>query len=201
MKKTAIASAAAAVLLMGCAYKGHVESVSGAAEIMPARQIDADAAIRVDPELSNMSKKVDTGFVCSAHNYTITVGTALTDSVLRTMQGAFKNVTRVDAQTESQGDYYLDFYLDEFNPRLRFNPGFWTATPESNVELSIRVRASRPDGTLVFQTTARGSGSEEDGGGCGDGMKVVEVATQKAMQRLMEDLAQKLINSKVLVED
>lgn len=189
-------------LLQACSYKGHIDSVSAASEIMPSRRIDANAMVRIDPELSNISKKVNTGFVCSAHNFTITPGVAVADSILRTIQGAFTTVTRVDTAQDQDTAYFLDFYLDTFEPRLRFNPGFWSATPESTVELAIRVRAAKPDGSLTFQTTARGQGHHEDSsGGCDGGMPVVEEATREAVQRAMEDLAQKLINSKALVEN
>lgn len=200
MKKMALA-AISVLALSGCAYKGQIESVSGAAEVMPSRRINADAAVRIGPDLSNISKKVNTGFVCSAHNFTITPGPAVAESILRTLEGSFKTVARVDAQQDRPATYFLDFSLDEFAPRLRFNPGFWSATPESTVELSIRVRASSPEGTPAFQTTIRGQGHHEDSsGGCGDGMPVVEEATREAVQRAMEDLAQKLINSRVLTE-
>jgi len=192
---------AALVMLSGCAYNGHIQSVSGAAEVMPSRKIDADAMVRIDPELSNISRRVNTGFVCSAHNYTITPGPAVAESILRTLDTSFNTVIRAEVQQDRSAAYFLDFSLDEFAPRLRFNPGFWSATPESTVELSIRVRASNPDGAPTFQTTVRGLGHHEDGaGGCGEGMRVVEEATREAVQRAMEDLAQKLINSRVLTD-
>lgn len=191
-----------ATLLQACAYTGHVESVSGAAEVMPTRHIDADADVRISPDITEASTKINIGFVCSAHDYSINAGPAIAESILKTMDAAFNNVTRVESQQERENAYFLDFTLDEFSPRLKFNPGFWSATPEGNTELSIRVRAVKPDGTLAIQTTARGQGRYDDGaGGCGDGMPVVEQATRVAIQRAMEDLVQKLINSKVLVED
>lgn len=190
-----------AALLQACAYSGHIQSVSGAAEVMPTRRVDADAAIRVAPELSAISKKVNTGFVCSAHNYTLNMGGALADSIMRTLEGSFKSVVRADSPNENPQAYFLDFSLDEFSPRLRFNPGFWIATPEANTEISIRVRASRPGSGPIFQTTLRGQGHDEGSGGCGEGMPVVEEATREAMQRAMDDLAQKLINSRALTED
>lgn len=191
----------AALVLSGCAYSGHINSVSGAAEVMPSRRVDADAAVRIGPDLANISKKVNTGFVCSAHSFTITPGPAVAESILRTLEGSFKTVTRVESQSDHPATYFLDFSLDEFAPRLRFNPGFWVATPESTVEISIRVRASSLDGSPAFQTTIRGQGHHEDGsGGCGDGMAIVEEATREAVQRAMEDLAQKLINSRSLTE-
>lgn len=199
--KKLFTTVAALALLSGCAYNGHIQSVSGAAEVMPSRKINADAMIRIDPELSNISRRVNTGFVCSAHNYTITPGSAVAESILRTLENSFNTVIRAEAQQDHSSAYFLDFSLDEFAPRLRFNPGFWSATPESTVELSIRVRASKPDGTPTFQTTVRGLGHHEDSsGGCGDGMRVVEEATREAVQRAMEDLAQKLINSRALTD-
>lgn len=196
-----IVAAVAVLALSGCAYKGHIESVSGAAEVMPSRKINSDAMVRIDPALSNMSKKVNTGFVCSAHNFTIAPGAAVADSIMRTLEGSFNSVSKVDNQQDRANTYFLDFSLDEFSPRLRFNPGFWSATPESTVELSIRVRASSLNGAPSFQTTVRGQGHHEDGsGGCGDGMPIVEEATREAVQRAMEDLAQKLINSRALTD-
>uniref|UniRef100_UPI00334111DC hypothetical protein n=1 Tax=Castellaniella defragrans TaxID=75697 RepID=UPI00334111DC len=202
MRLRIVAIALLTVLLQACAFKGHIESVSGADEIMPTRHINADAIVRIDPELSNLVKKVDNGFVCGAHNYTIILGPAVAESILRTLEPAFRSVTRVETQQERTNAYFLDFKLDGFSPRLKFNPGFWVATPESTTEISIRVKAFRPDGTPVMQTTARGLGNYEDGaGGCDAGMRVVEGATREAVRRAMEDLAQKLINSKALVED
>lgn len=201
MKLKMVAALLSTALLQACAYKGHIESVSGAAEVMPSRQLDANAEVRFEPELLNVSQRVNTGFICGAHNYTITPGVAIADSVMRTLDGAFKQVVRVDNQQSTPGAYFLDFSLDDFSPRLRFNPGFWMATPESNVDLSIRVRAWKESGELAFQTTARGQGRYEDGsGGCGDGMPVVEQATRQAVQRAMEDLVQKLINSRALTD-
>ena len=202
MRLRILGIAALTILLQACAYKGQIQSVSGTAEVMPTRRINADAAVRIDPELAEMSKKVNVGFVCGAHNYTITPGTAVSESIMRTLESAFRSVSRVETREERPGTYFLDFKLDEFAPRLKFNPGFWMATPESTSEISIRVSAFRPDGTPAIRTTARGQGNYEDGAGsCDKGMDVVEVATQEAVQRAMEDLAQKLINSKVLVED
>ncbi|WP_454004973.1 hypothetical protein [Alcaligenes sp. Marseille-Q7550] len=201
MKLKVLAAVISAGLLQACAYKGHIDSVSGAAEIMPTRRLEANAEVRFEPELLSVSQRVNTGFICGAHNYTITPGVAIADSIMRTLEGAFKQVVRIDSQQTTSGAYFLDFSLDDFSPRLRFNPGFWMATPEANVDLSIRVRAWKDTGELAFQTTARGQGRHEDGsGGCGDGMPVVEQATRQAVQRAMEDLVQKLINSRALTD-
>ena len=202
MRLKIIGAALLVILLQACAYKGQIQSVSGAAEVMPTRHIDADAAVRIDPELSEISKKVSIGFVCGAHNYTIAPGSAVSESIMRTLDPAFRSISRVETREERPGAYFLDFKLDEFSPRLKFNPGFWMATPESTAEISIRVSAFKPDGTPAIRTTARGQGHHEDGAGsCDKGMDIVEEATREAVQRAMEDLAQKLINSKALIED
>lgn len=195
-------AAVAALVLSGCAYTSHVPSANGAAEIMPARRIDANAYVRVDHELANLNRTVNTGFVCGAHTYTVDAGAAISESILQTMEAAFKSVSRVDSQTEAEeGGYFLDFYLSDFSSRLRFNPGFWTATPEAHTELAIRVRATNPEGKMVIQTTGRGQAMAESSGGCPQGQDPITEATRKAIQRTMEDLAQKLINTKALTED
>lgn len=192
----------AVVMLQGCAYTSHVPTASGAAEIMPSRRIEAPAYVRIDPELTGLSRKASTGFICSAHNYTVNIGASITESILNTVEGAFNAVTRVESQTEARNDgYFLDFYLSDFAPRLRFDQGFWTVTSEANVELSLRVRAFSRQGGLVYQATVRGEGrSDNSSGGCPDGDERLTEASRKAVQRTMEDLVQKTINSRVLVE-
>ncbi|TEA71883.1 hypothetical protein [Allopusillimonas ginsengisoli] len=169
---------------------------------MPNRRIDAPAAVRIDPELSNLTRKVNTGFVCGAHTYTVDLGSGISESILQTMEGAFKQVARVDSQSEVQpGAYFLDFYLSDFAPRLRFLPGFWSATADADTELAIRVRATNPQGKLVLQTTGRGQGNAEETGGCTEGEEPITEATRKALQRTMEDLVQKLVNTRILTDE
>ncbi|QEK93910.1 hypothetical protein E2544_19660 [Achromobacter insolitus] len=121
---------------------------------------------------------------------------------MQTMEGAFTNVIRVDAQSEAKSDgYFLDFYLSDFSPRLRFEPGFWVMNSEASAELSIRAKAYDGAGNLIFQTTARGEArSDNSSGGCPEGDKQLIEAGRKTVQRTMEDLAQKLINSRALTE-
>lgn len=202
MRKPILFALLAIVSLNGCAYRTTVSSASGASEVMPNRRIDAPAYVRVDPELSGLTRKANTGFICSAHTYTIDMGPAVTESILQTLEGAFTHVMRVEAQSEARSDgYFLDFYLSDFSPRLRFEQGFWSANAEGNAELSIRAKAYSGDGSLLFQTTARGEArSDNTSGGCPDGDVRLAEAGKKSLQRTMEDLAQKLINSRVLTE-
>lgn len=193
---------ALALLLQACAYTSSVPSANGAHEVMPNRRIDAPAYVRIDPELSGLRRKVNTGFVCSGHTFHADAGQAAAESILQTMDGAFKSVVRVEAQSEARPDgYFLDFFLADFSPRLRFEQGFWTATAEANTETSIRVRAFNPVGTMVLQTTARGEArASSTAGGCGNAEGPISEASSKSIQRTMEDLVQKMINSRALTE-
>ncbi|MCD0501666.1 hypothetical protein [Bordetella petrii] len=122
---------------------------------------------------------------------------------MQTLEGAFTQVLRVDAQSEAKPDgYFLDFYLSDFSPRLRFDQGFWSVNAEATTELSIRAKAYGGNGSLLFQTTARGEArSDNSSGGCQDGDERLAEAGKKSLQRAMEDLAQKMINSRVLTEN
>jgi len=203
MRISILFASIALVILSGCAYKSNVSSASGASEIMPNRRIQAPAYVRVDPELSGLARKASTGFVCSAHTYTVDIGPAVTESIMQTLEGAFTQVLRVDAQSEARPDgYFLDFYLSDFSPRLRFDQGFWSVNAEATTELSIRAKAYSGDGSLLFQTTARGDArSDNSSGGCPDGDERLAEAGKKSLQRTMEDLAQKMVNSRVLTEN
>lgn len=188
--------------LQGCAYTARVPSANGAAEVMPTRRIASPAYVRVEPELSGLSRNASLGHLCGAHTYKVEMGPAVTESIMQTLEAAFTNVIRVDAQSEAKSDgYFLDFYLSDFSPRLRFDPGFWVMSSEASAELSIRAKAYDGKGDLVFQTTARGEArSDNSSGGCPDGDKRLVEAGRKTVQRAMEDLAQKLINSRALTD-
>ncbi|RIQ16063.1 hypothetical protein D0850_16255 [Bordetella avium] len=202
MRKLVLIASTLLLTLQGCAYTARVPSANGAAEVMPTRRISSPAYIRVEPELAGLNRKASLGYMCGAHTYKVDIGPAVTESIMQTMEGAFTHVVRVDAQSEAKSDgYFLDFYLSDFYPRLRFEPGFWTVSSEGSAELSIRVKAYDGKGDLVFQTTARGEArSDNSSGGCPDGDKQLVEAGRKTIQRVMEDLVQKLINSRVLTE-
>lgn len=202
MSKLLLIASTLVLTLQGCAYTARVPSANGAAEVMPNRRIPSPAYVRVEPELSGLSRNASLGHLCGAHTYKVDIGPAVTESILQTMEGAFTNVVRVDAQSEAKNDgYFLDFYLSDFSPRLRFEPGFWVMSSEASAELSIRAKAYDSAGNLVFQTTARGEArSDNSSGGCPDGDKRLIEAGRKTVQRTMEDLAQKLINSRALTD-
>lgn len=198
-KIAAITLACAAI--QGCAYTSVVPSANGSAEIMPSRVLNEDTAVRIGPDLAGLRQKVNIGHMCSAHTYMVDAGPAIAESILQTLEGGFRNVHRTDSQPPLKPDtFFLDFSLSEFVPRLRFTPGFFIASADATTELAIKVRATAPNGTLAYQTTARGEGRADTTGGCDIGEQVVTDATRKAVQRTMEDLAQKLINSGILQE-
>ncbi|MBU4611797.1 hypothetical protein IMZ29_15005 [Achromobacter sp. GG226] len=188
-------------VLQGCAYTSVVSSADGSAEIMPSRKLAEDATVRVHPELSGLRQKVNLGHVCGAHNYAVDWGGAVSESISKTLEGGFRHVSRSDSVATGVGQgYALDFSLSEAIARLRFIPGFFVATAEAHSELAIRMRASDSAGNLLYQGTARGEGRADTSGGCDIGEQVVSEASRKALQRTMEDMAQKLINSGILAE-
>lgn len=192
-----------AFVLQGCAtYNSVVPPANGASEILPNRVIDGTAAVHISDELSTLTRQVKLSYICSANTFNVNLGQAMTESIMRTMEGGFRQVVKVDSQAQAPaGSYYLDFSLSDFYPRLNFVPGFWVATADASTEIGIRVRAINPQGVAVTQITASGSGrSDASAGGCAHGEQTITDASHTAVRKAMEDATQKLFNTGILTE-
>ena len=187
------------VAASGCSYNAHVVSTSSAAsEIRLDKHVDENVAYSLSSELDNLHKEVKpSSYVCSAHKYPLEAGAAIRESIRSVLDQAFLEVYRTTSPGESSPGtkYQLNFDLEEFQPRLTFSPGFWSATIDSNVELVLKVRVMDSNGDEIIRTMVSGHGSENGSGQCGDGSKYLADATQEAIERTLENFIYKTINS------
>lgn len=189
-------------LFTGCAYHAKVSSTSApVSEIRPDKQLGCTASYFIESEIADLSREVKpSSYVCSAHNFPLEVGEALRSSIVKVLDGTFKNVVVSSSKTPSDTDgrYKFIFSLDTFQPSLRFSPGFWQANISATTEIVLKVIVVAENGKEVVRTTISGEGSAESGGQCGDGAQVMAEATQKAIKRTLENLVYKIINSDYL---
>lgn len=200
MKKI-ISVALVATLAAGCSYKGHLESKSSAALIDPSTQVANIAKVRFDSDIDNIEKSVSVGYVCSAHNFLINTQNAISQSIIKTLEGGFRSVEKLNSNASSApGSYFFSFSLDDFSPRLRFDPGFWGARPEASTDISLKIHVKRPDGSVAYQGLISGVGRSHSDGmrGCPDGMKAVEEATGNAIKKATDDLVMKVFSTNIL---
>lgn len=187
-----------AFLMVGCAHKAEVGSTSAAYEVRRDRVQQTKAYVAVSNDLANLEKIVKPGQICGAHNYPLSAGPAIKTSIVRTVSAAHQSVVPVQTASESAKDGVLyTFALDDFNPRLRFQPGFFSATADASVELSIRTTAVSSDGRELATTTVRGFGQESVEGDCPVGAEALSKATEKAVRVTLENFVARVINQRL----
>lgn len=188
----------AASLLAGCTYQANVApSTAAAASVVPAKRVNSSVSYYVAPDLASLRRSASEGYMCSAHDFPVDAGPAIDSSIKSINAAAFAgDATVTNTATPAPGvQRHLNFQLDSFMPRLRFETGFWSATALANVELTIRVNILDALGTMVGNALLAGTGYAESDGGCPEGAKVLEEATNQAIKRAMEDYVAKVINS------
>lgn len=160
-----IAAAAIVATFSGCAYNVQVASQSGAAEVMPSRVRQEKAYVVFGNSLITAGRDVKSGFECGASKYPMYIGEALQNSISRTVDAAYPNAINSGGHIPSSADgIVMKFDLVNFDPRLRFLPGFWVPTADASVDLAIKARLTDATGKELLTTTSRGQGhASEDG--------------------------------------
>jgi hypothetical protein len=189
---------ALSLLLGGCTYNAQVSpSSSAAGEILPSRKIAYPTSYFVDTELASLNRDASEGYSCSAHKFPVSVGPAISSSIRSVNDSAFEQVA--EGGTASQAgdgvERHLVFQLDSFEPRLRFEPGFFQGTAVANVELVLKVTVYDKTGNALVRTRITGSGYGEMDGGCGAGAEALGIAANQAVKRTMESYVDRVINA------
>lgn len=200
MKSTIVACAiTATIALSGCAYKVDVMSQSGAGEIMATKMSKDNAVVVVGADLAALNRDVKASYLCGAHVYPMFIGTAISRSLSETVEAAYKN-TKSGAQfaTKNANGIVFKFDLADFDPRLRFSPGFWVPTADANVDIGIRAHISDGTGKELLTTTFRGQGHASVDGGCDAGAQALELAAEQAIRTTMEGFVDKVINTSAI---
>ena len=193
-----MAACAVGFFLVGCAHRAEVGSTSAAYEVRRDRVQTTKAYVSVSGDLANLEKVVKPGYVCGAHSYPVAAGSSIKTSIVRTVSGAHSSVVSVQSSAEAGKDGLLyTFSLDDFNPRLRFQQGFFTPTADASVELSIKTTAISSDGRELATTTIRGYGQESVDGACPAGADALSKATEKAVRVTLENFVARVINQRL----
>jgi len=126
------------------------------------------------------------------------LGSSIKTSIVRTVSAAHSSVVPISTAAEAGKDGVLyTFALDEFNPRLRFQQGFFSLTADSSVEISIKTTAVSPDGRELATTTVRGFGQESVDGPCPAGAEALGRSTEKAIRVALENFVARVINQRL----
>ncbi|CAJ9609585.1 hypothetical protein [Burkholderia pseudomallei] len=195
----AVTALSAVAMFSGCAYNVPMSSQSGAAEVMSTKVRHEKAYVVFGDSLATAGRDVKSGFVCSAHKYPMYIGEALQGSLSKTVEAAFPQVVNNGGTVPSSADgIVFKFDLSEFDPRIRFTPGFWVPTADANVDIAIRARVSDRTGNELITTTFRGQGHASEDGSCPVGAEALSQAAQKAISNAMESFVDKVINTGAL---
>lgn len=193
------AAVAIVATFSGCAYNVQVASQSGAAEVMTNKVRQEKAYVVFGDSLITASRDVKSGFACGAHKYPMSIGEALQSSISRTVEAAYPNAINNGGQIPSSADgIIMKFDLADFDPRIRFLPGFWVPTADANVDLAIKARLTDAKGKELLTTTFRGQGHASEDGSCPVGADALSEAAQKAIANAMESFVDKVFNTSAL---
>lgn len=185
-------------VIIGCAHRAEVGSTSGAHEIRRDRVQNTKAYVAISGDLANFERVVKPGYLCGAHTYPVAVGPAIKTSIVRTVGAAHSSVIAVTSAAEAGKDGVLyTFSLDDFNPRLRFQQGFFTSTADASVELALKTTAISMEGKELATTTVRGFGQESVDGACPAGAEALSRATEKSVRVTLENFVSRVINQRL----
>jgi hypothetical protein len=193
-----LAAMSAATVFSGCAYNVQVSSQSGAAEVMSTRVRHDQAYVVFGDTLVTAGKDVKSGFICSAHNYPMYIGEALQGSISKTLEAAYPQSGKSGSVPAQVDGLIFKFDLADFEPRVRFERGFWVPTADATVDIAIHTRVSDRSGKELLATTFRGQGHADEDGNCPVGADALAEAADKAIANAMENFVDKVINTGAL---
>jgi hypothetical protein len=202
------ASIAATFVLSACAYN-VTPTTAPAVNIYSSyeKKVPGRWAIVLDDSVRTLRRDVKPAtYICSAHSYPIDAGGALSSSLRRTFEQVADDTVSKDSIPSPQamqaegltGSIFVK--LDEFQPRLSCQQGFWAGTCSSTVDISIGTIIRAADGQTLLSTSAGSSRTADGGAGpaCGDAGQAMSEATSRAMKDALERLAERMANSTAL---
>lgn len=194
------------IFVTGCAHK-----VAGPAATAVkvrssyAEKIKGDWAIVIDEGSTIFSRDIEvSSFECSAHSVAFDSGDSIQVSLTNATKNIFEEVmirktnpTIDDMKRENISGYVL-ISLDHFLPLVECRSGFWSDKCRGEAEIVFGIDARGQTGEKLLGTTAGGRGHSEGGSGafCGNIGKIFGKAYQKALSRSLEELVEKVSNSK-----
>jgi hypothetical protein len=200
MFKSMLAGVLAAVSLSACTY----EVKTAAAPALNVYSSYGDKlpgkfALLVQPEI--MTKEVEpSSDNCGPHDYPIDARAAFKQSAIDTVAQLVEAVEPIEKALTSaelrEGQYRGQIIVkaEEYSPRLTFIPGFWMAHASSTVDISASLLVDGPDGRLLGTKASESRTVESDASGCGSGTDALAKANGKAMEAVLDRLAERFSN-------
>jgi len=188
------------VALAGCTHGSEALMVSApASEVRIDRRVEQPVLVVIDSTIDSMSREAaENSYVCSAQSYPITVGPSIRSSIINVLEEAFTDVQISESsKAESEDGFVMWFRPDTFRPTISFAQGFWQGTANASSEIVLKVTAMYKN-KIVFDNitiSGRGASNGEHRGGCDVGANALRDAAQDSIQRLMENLVHKTINT------
>lgn len=196
--KQSVMAAASLALLSGCTYSTQTATLaSAAAEIRTSEHISAPAVLQFDPQYDSLTVNAKkNSFECSAHSYPSTIGPAIKESVRKAFEAVFDTVDVSGNPASNPNAVVLHIRHESYTPIVQFASGFWSGKASAQSEIVMRIDAERNGKQIMYPVTISGEGSASGlSGGCGKGAEAINQANEKALRRLMENLAYRIINN------
>jgi hypothetical protein len=127
------------------------------------------------------------------------VGSALVQSLESVNASAFPaGAERIAADAPLLGrNRHIVFRLDSFSPDVVLEPGWVTVSAVGRVDIALRVIVQDSAGTAIWNGLIQGNGQAEgeSAGGCGEGGRMLSLAGNEAVRKVIEDYVSTVINS------
>lgn len=182
----------------GCTYSTQTSTLaSAAAEVRPDQHISAPLILRFDAQYDSLTKDaVKNSYECSAHRYPSTVGPAIKQSVVKAFEAVFDSVDVTGNASSNPAAVVINVRHEAYNPAVSFASGFWSGKASAQSEIVMRISAERNSRQIMYPVVVSGQGSSMGvSGGCGKIAMALDQANKAALQRLMENLAYRVINN------
>ena len=196
--KTRTVLCASVALLGGCTYGTQTATLAAAAaEVRTDQHISSPATLSFDAQYDSLTKDAaKNSFECSAHRYPSTIGPAIKQSVTKAFEAVFDSVDVSGNPSSNPGAVLISVRHEAYNPVVSFASGWWSGKANAQSEIVMRVSAERNGKQIMYPVTVSGQGSSIGvSGGCGTIAKALDEANKAALQRLMENLAYRVINN------
>jgi hypothetical protein len=134
------------------------------------------------------------------HSYPIDARAAFKQSAIDTVAQLVEAVEPIEKALTSaelrEGQYRGQIIVkaEEYSPRLTFIPGFWMAHASSTVDISASLLVDGPDGRLLGTKASESRTVESDASGCSSGTDALGKANGKAMEAVLDRLAERFSN-------
>ena len=188
----------ASVALSGCAHHASVSKVTATNIYTNVdTKVQGETTFVIDATSLTQLKRDNAiqGFMCSAHRFPVDATDSFVASVPTMMNQVFESAQQVSAPSRDER-LNLVFRIERFEPRVRFNPGFWTSNADATVEVAVSVTGTRGSERVLGTTVDSQRSKTGDGGGfCEGGGIVLADATRDALKDVLEKLGERIANS------